>query len=651
MDFTGIYTPKVASELTLKDTRYTKCNCDICAETELVDDYDILSSTLHPNIKAGYARHRDYEETKQAADLKLFPDEMRQATDGLSYDGHKLDILSTIMVHCKTQLFSGNIDFMKNVLTSSENNNLYDPFGKSHYKDVFEGGKRSPIKGYTMSDGLAECHYCGKITDTNSEDFTCLRVMDVESKQVKNSCCVDLQKYGYSIVSYVWTDVEQVCGKVGEIYHGIDGKPLDEVMQKLLNHIITPTCKYVWVDQFCIDQENVSDKELNVTHMNKTYSFCDVCIVCLRRSTVKSLMFLEMLQGSDVKLDNLPNFSGDIDSRILAYLDYSVILSFTVDPWFSRGWTLQESILPRKLSVAVGENALISLDWTLKHSRVWIGKMSNDTRHITKLFSIPNSSDYICSVVTSLTSQLNAIFNGRDKPMDWNTIAKIMSSRQTTVQLDQIFCLRGILPRSQSIPVDYSASLELTMKRLSELYPESYSSLYYSVWACEHPILWSQYRCLPPLLPLENPTTDRVSIGECIFVDISQEHVDGSIIRACIEIGRSNGLDINYVLGDATYGILELLYPNYIDDTITKVENAVGRASHMFLQLELYSRTWATGTMVIHGNHALLAFTMRDLPYNTPVELWIGDKRCFESAKHIAPLFMDGEYIGWCFCV
>src|ERR1700761_3782136 len=630
MDF-GIYIPNITSELTLKSTEYSKCDCDVCAGTEFVDDYDILSSALHPNIKAGFARYRDCKEGKNVVDLKLFPAEMQQAVDGLSYVGNKLDILSTIMVHCKTQLFSGNIDFMKNVLTSSEDNNKYDPFGKPHYKDVFGGGKKGPIKGYKTSDNLLECCHCGKITDTNSKDFTCLRVMDVESKRVKNSCCVNLQKYGYSIVSYVWTDIEQVCVDVGEIYYGLDGKPLDDMMQKLLNHVITPMCKYVWIDQLCIDQENVSDKELNVTHMDKTYSFCDVCVICMRRSTVKSLIFLEMLRGSGVNSNTFSEFNGDIDGRIMAFLDYCVILSFVVDPWFSRGWTLQESILPRKLVVAVGQGKAVSMDWTLERSHVWVGRMSNDTRYIAKLFSVTSSSDYICSMVVSLASQLNAISNGRNNPMDWNTIAKIMSSRQTTVELDQIFCLRGILPRSQNIPVDYSADMGLTMKKLSDLYPESSSSLYYNVWPCDHPVMWSQYRCLPPLLSLESPTTDRTSMGECVFVDISQEREDG-IVCACIEMGHSNGLDINHVLGDATYGILELLYPDYIDDTITKVENVVGRASHILLQLELYSRTWMTGTMIkTHDNRALLAFTIWNPPYNTPIELWMGDKRCFES--------------------
>jgi hypothetical protein len=656
-----IYNAKIRSKLTLKDTEYNKCACDVCTKREFVDDYDILSSTLHPNVKAGFARYRDRKETKASvADLKLSPAEMQRVVDGLSdyqRTGEKLDILSTIMVHCKTVLFSGNIDFMKNVLTSSEDHNTYDPFGIPHYKDVLKDGKKGPIKGYKMVDKSIECCYCGKVTDTSSEDFICLRIMDVESRQTKNSCCVDLKKYGYSIVSYVWTDVDEVCDKIGEEYYGIDGKPLINAMQKLLNHVITPTCKYVWIDQFCIDQENISDKELSVTHMDKTYSYSDMCVICARKSTVKSLIFLEMLKETNVDLSTLSNFNGNMDARILAFLDYSVILSFVVDPWFSRGWTLQESILPRKLAVAVEGVGLIDLDWTLKHSSVWIGRMSNDTRYVAELFSIPNSNNYICSMVVSLTSQLDAIFNGRSRPMDWSTVAKIMSSRQTTVELDQVFCLRGILPKSQNIPVDYSADMELTMKKLSDLYPESRSSLYYNVWACEHPALWSQYRCLPPLLPIENPTTEQTCVGECTFVDISNEHVDGSIIRACIEMGRNNGLDINHVLGDATYGILEIFYPGYIDENITKVDKdergeVSGRASHMFLQLELYSRTWMTGTMMVTpDNRALLAFTMWNPPYNTPTKLWMGDKRCFESAKYAVPLFTaDGKYIGWCFC-
>jgi hypothetical protein len=217
----------------------------------------------------------------------------------------------------------------------------------------------------------------------------------------------------------------------------------------------------------------------------------------------------------------------------------------------------------------------------------------------------------------------------------------------TTVQLDQVFCLRGILPKSREIPVDYLADINSTMKKLCDLYPESYSSLYYDINSSEYPAIWSQYRCLPPLLPLENPTVNKTSMGECIFVDVFQEVVNTSIVQTCIELGRSNGLDINYVLGDATCGILEILYPNDIN-TITGVS---GRASHMFLQIELYSRTWVTATMIkTPSNHALLAFVMRNIPYNIPIELCMGDKRCFESAKYVAPLFINDKYIGWSFC-
>ena len=59
-----IYDARIKGKLTLKDTNYSKCACEICAEKEFVDDYDILSSALHPNIKAGFMRYRDWKETK-----------------------------------------------------------------------------------------------------------------------------------------------------------------------------------------------------------------------------------------------------------------------------------------------------------------------------------------------------------------------------------------------------------------------------------------------------------------------------------------------------------------------------------------------------------------------------------------------------------
>ncbi|KAF9406143.1 hypothetical protein BGZ76_006409, partial [Entomortierella beljakovae] len=206
MDFLPLYNAVIRSELKLKDTNYNKCACSICAENdenEYDDDKDILTSDLHPNVKAGFARYRDWKETKKpVGNLKLSPSEMQRAMDGLS----------------------------------DEDLNRYDPFGKPCYKDVFKGGKRSPIKGYTLLDDKSiECHYCKKVTDTTSEDFICLRIMDVESRKTKNSCCVDLKKHGYSIVSYVWSDIDEVCDKVGEEYYGIDGEPLINNMQKLLN--------------------------------------------------------------------------------------------------------------------------------------------------------------------------------------------------------------------------------------------------------------------------------------------------------------------------------------------------------------------------------------------------------------------------------
>lgn len=70
-------------------------------------------------------------------------------------------------------------------------------------------------------------------------------------------------------------------------------------------------CEYVWTDTCCINKENSAELEEAILSMGVWYSEAGICIVHLGNS--------------------------------------STLEDFMEEPWFTRGWTLQELLLPRKI--------------------------------------------------------------------------------------------------------------------------------------------------------------------------------------------------------------------------------------------------------------------------------------------------------------
>lgn len=226
-------------------------------------------------------------------------------------------------------------------------------------------------------DGIQSHDVIGTLSAKLLQDpnFTLLHVEPDKSIRVYNPCNNNAKELEYRCISHLWGEVDEVgCvwdkHGISGIYYPIRFRP--EKRDKLL-HIMREYGGYWWVDLLCIDQTR-EDKPLYL--MEDIYKYCKECVAmvdcqvavleelaskdlketarCISRITITMMAdaaAFEQSEWGNIDWDS-PNsvFSGELAflnsmrtcSKSLA--EYTMALFKSA--WFTRIWTLQESILP-----------------------------------------------------------------------------------------------------------------------------------------------------------------------------------------------------------------------------------------------------------------------------------------------------------------
>jgi len=173
-------------------------------------------------------------------------------------------------------------------------------------------------------------------------------------------------------------------------------KDVDEAVDKVFQFCKVAwgyDCKYVWFDTGCINKDSSAELEESIRSMFKWYRGSEICIAYLR--------------------------------------DTSSAFTMRKDPWFTRGWTLQELLAPKKIKI-------------FGHGWQQITDEPNDRnvdsgvplwKNISKITAIP---------VNELCSFTPGIHNVRQR-MEW------AYRRETTRIEDMAYCLIGIFDIALSI--------------------------------------------------------------------------------------------------------------------------------------------------------------------------------------------------------
>jgi hypothetical protein len=147
----------------------------------------------------------------------------------------------------------------------------------------------------------------------------------------------------YAALSYVWG---QPVKKEGAL-------PTQQKYSRTILDAITVAkaigLKYLWVDKYCIDQDDVSKKLQQINQMHLIYASAEITIIASDGANAEA-----GLPGVGSTSRN-PQAAIDVDSITLISHMVSPRARISKSIWATRGWTLQEAVLSRRRLVFTAE--------------------------------------------------------------------------------------------------------------------------------------------------------------------------------------------------------------------------------------------------------------------------------------------------------
>lgn len=240
----------------------------------------------------------------------------------------------------------------------------------------------------------------------------------INTKTLRLEQVVDETQYVFAILSHTWAPAgEEVNFQDMQNLEYASTKPGFEKIKRTCN-IASRMYKYVWIDTCCIDKTSSAELSEAINSMFRWYRWAEVCYVFL------------------ADLEPLPNNLKERDRRT------QLVQRLPSCKWFTRGWTLQELIAPRKL-------VFFDREWS------FVGEKSDLEGALSDITRIDES-------VLRDSSNLHSIPVARR--MSW------AAGRRTTRVEDMAYCLLGVF--DISMPLLYGegskAFLRLQQQIISE---------------------------------------------------------------------------------------------------------------------------------------------------------------------------------------
>ncbi|CAI6090769.1 unnamed protein product [Clonostachys chloroleuca] len=247
----------------------------------------------------------------------------------------------------------------------------------------------------------------------------------------------------YEALSYVWGD------GVNASEITIDGNcvTITEGLAAALRRIRLPTKKRtLWVDQICINQDDIEEKAMQVPLMGQIYAKTTQCLIWFGeidkqfsvRTAMSALSIVNFIDGcadDDAFERSAPP---ELESEDTFEEPIQALRSISVgqNQWWHRVWTLQEAILPSKSLALWGP---LSIPWDVVinagfvHLRTYIPALNNVTH---------SQRDVLFTLfahTTGLQWAKEATHGPLDTAFRWNF-------RQASDPLDKVYGFLGLFP-------------------------------------------------------------------------------------------------------------------------------------------------------------------------------------------------------------
>lgn len=244
----------------------------------------------------------------------------------------------------------------------------------------------------------------------------------------------------YEALSYRWGDASirveiNVCGRPMYVTNNLHHALLR------LRHRDEP--RAVWIDQICINQDDIDEKVAQVRLMREIYSQCTRCVIWL--DEIPDEVGLDDAAGFIRFIEYLADFSDPEVPACIATEEASQRLfeplrTISIDehPWWNRIWTVQEIMLPQNKTFLWGP---LELTWDTLCAAMDNWLADKGPPEILRTQEIPGFNHHMNTLLT------NSIWINDDH--DQLSIMTIWRHREATDPRDKVFGLLGLIKPDQ----------------------------------------------------------------------------------------------------------------------------------------------------------------------------------------------------------
>ncbi|KAK7687317.1 hypothetical protein QCA50_009823 [Cerrena zonata] len=246
-------------------------------------------------------------------------------------------------------------------------------------------------------------------------------------------------EYGiYAALSYVWGGTQPnktVTSNLNSYLNLIDVALIPKTIHDAIKSVHTFDLKYLWVDAFCIVQDDKQDKRREIAQMRRIFADAHVTIVASSAPTSDS-GFLQDRPSHYEKDTRLPFICSDGRFGTVRLYPMSRNLEYNIEPVDQRAWCLEERLLSPRKFVYTEQ----TLEYHCRTDRYRIGNAILGPRTATQM---PNIMFGTASDIAETTSKWSAS-DWEEIHWVWTDIIRSYTSRDVTNADDKLLALSGL---------------------------------------------------------------------------------------------------------------------------------------------------------------------------------------------------------------
>ncbi|KAK3072438.1 hypothetical protein LTR53_006806 [Teratosphaeriaceae sp. CCFEE 6253] len=288
------------------------------------------------------------------------------------------------------------------------------------------------------------------------------RLLRIESTPDQASYIVKLRTFhvqrkraaSYAALSYRWGGGENfklLLSNIETLRFGVDSAALPATIRDAATIAVSLGLSYLWIDSLCIVQDSPSDWAQQATQMHLVYENAE-CTIAVTRACELSEHFLTTCKG--------PSTPSLVHTRWNGVSPQSYHI-FDQDLWernvdqaafYSRGWTLQERLLSRRVIDFAEEDVFWHCRQTTAYTACPIGRPQINFRQHDV------DPEFVGPFLAALTTHGPSDMYGAGAL--WKAIVETYSKCTLTYDADKLVAIAGLAQRLQSWTKDeYFAGL------------------------------------------------------------------------------------------------------------------------------------------------------------------------------------------------